>query len=210
MQLQVLAAEARALIEAKAKPKPVEPAAATLVREGDTWAFGFDGTTVRVRHAKGVADLAVLLARPGRDVHVRELAGVAGVVAGSASTEPALDEKAVRQYRQRLRDLEDDLDEAERYADTGRAERLAVERDALVDELTRAFGLAGRRRPVGSDPDERLRKAVSARVKATIDRIDAQHAVLGRHLRNSVRTGYWCIYEPERPVDWTVVTHQRT
>jgi hypothetical protein len=115
-----------------------------------------------------------------------------------------LDATATAQYRQRLRDLEDDLDEAERYGDAGRSARLATERDALVDELTKAFGLGRRARSAGGDPDERLRKAVSARVKSAIDRVERLHPALGRHLRNSVHTGFWCSYEPERPVRWSL------
>ncbi|MBW3575902.1 MAG: hypothetical protein KY450_13870 [Actinobacteria bacterium] len=140
-------------------------------------------------------------------MHVRALEGVDGVLA-PASTDAALDHRAVTQYRQRLRDLDEELDEAERHADSARAEQVAGERDALIEQLTTAFGLAGRPRTSGSDPDERLRKAVSARVKATIDRVEALHPVLGRHLRCSVRTGYWCSYEPEHPVEWTVVGHR--
>ena len=174
-----------------------------LARDGDTWAWTWDGATVRVKHAKGIADLALLLERTGREVHVRELEGTSAPSA-TGSPQAVLDEEAVQQYRQRLVDLEDDLDEAERHGDTGRAERLTVERDALVDELTKAFGLGGRARNVGSDPDERLRKAVSARVKASIDRLDELHPGLGRHLRASVRTGFWCAYQPERPTTWTV------
>jgi hypothetical protein len=158
---------------------------------------------VRVRHAKGVADLAVLLAQPGREVHVGTLAG-AGDVVRRSSTQAALDETAVAQYRQRLRDLEDDLDEADRHGDLARAERVAPERDALVDQLTKAFGLGGRARSAGSDPDERLRKAVSARVKATIDRLERLDPALGRHLRNSIRTGFWCSYQPERAISWEI------
>ena len=115
-----------------------------------------------------------------------------------------LDDTAVQQYRQRLVDLEEDLDEADRHGDTERAARLAVERDALVDELTKAFGLAARAAGSGSDPDERLRKAVSARVKASIDRLEGLHPALGRHLRASVRTGFCCAYAPERADRWTV------
>jgi hypothetical protein len=165
-----------------------------------TW----DGTTVHVRHAKGIADLARLLERPGREVHVRELEG-AGAPRVEASTQTVLDETAVQQYRQRLVDLEDDLDEADRHRNTARAERLTVERDALVDELTKAFGLTRQGRRLGSDPDERLRKAVSARVKASIERLEELHPDLGRHLRASVRTGFWCVYAPERALSWTVV-----
>ncbi len=180
---------------------------AALAREGDTWVFTFDGTTARIRHAKGVADLAVLLARPGHDVHVRELDG-AGHLRRSEGAEPSLDDIAVGQYRHRLRDLDDELDEASRHADSGRAEKLAVERDAIIEELSKAFGLGGRRRRVGPDPDERLRKAVQARVKATIERLDELHAPLARHLRSAVRTGFWCSYQPEPSVTWKVVANR--
>ncbi len=207
--LVALADEARALGGAGSAaptsataPAP-EPASATVARLGDTWAWSWAGTTVHVKHAKGVADLALLLDRGGREVHVRELEGVTDLPAGRAP-QPVLDETAVQQYRQRLADLEDDLDEADRHGDSGRAARLTEERDALVDELTRAFGLGGRVRRVGSDPDERLRKAVSARVKASIDRLDELHPALGRHLRASVRTGFWCSYQPEQPTSWAV------
>lgn len=201
----VLADELRAFTEGAPgdAASPSEPTGAVLARDGDTWVFTFDGTSARIRHAKGVADLAVLLARAGREVHVRELEGAVGLPR-SAAAGAALDDRAVAEYRQRLKDVEEALDEADRHADAGRAAVLAVERDALVAELTKAFGLGGRRRSVGPDPDERLRKAVSARVKATIDRLDDLHPHLARHLRRSVRTGFWCAYEPERPVTWDV------
>jgi hypothetical protein len=141
---------------------------------------------VRVRHAKGIADFAVLLARPGQEVHVRTLAGV-DEIGFAPSAQAALDETAVAQYRQRLRDLEDDLDEADRHGDLACAERLAAERDALVDQLTKAFGLGGRAPSAGSDPDERLRKAMSALVKASIDRLERLNPALGRH--SATRSG---------------------
>ena len=210
--LSYLAAEVRALVVAPREPAVAggaTPAATPgrLVREGDMWACTFGGTTVRLRHAKGVADLAVLLSHQGQPIHVRTLEGVDAAVA-PAATDVVLDDEAIARYRRRLRDLGEDLDEAERHADRGRAERLAAERDALVDQLTSAVGLGGRRRPQAGDPDERLRKAVSARIKASIDRLEDRHPALGRHLRHSVRTGYWCCYEPEVPIEWTVVANR--
>ena len=48
-------------------------------RDGDVWTVAFDGRTVPLRDAKGLRDLAVLLAAPGREVAATELvAGVAG------------------------------------------------------------------------------------------------------------------------------------
>lgn len=174
-----------------------------LTRVGDSWAFTWEGETIHVRHAKGVADLAVILERGGREVHVRELEGAAAA-GPSTSRQPALDDTAVQQYRQRLVDLEEDLDEADRHGDADRAARIAAERDALVEQLTAAFGLGGRARSAGSEPDERLRKAVSARVRASIDRIAVLHPSLGRHLGAAVSTGFWCSYRPENRTEWTV------
>lgn len=177
---------------------------ASLVEEGDAWAVTWDEKTVRVRDAKGVRDLSALLSRPGRETHVRQLDGVADE-AGRHSRQPMLDDTAVASYRERLRDLEDDLDEADSHGDVERAAMLAAERDAVVAQLARAFGIGGRERTMGPDIDERLRKAVSGRIKASIERIEQLHPALGRHLRNSVRTGTWCSYVPERPVEWKIV-----
>ena len=197
--------QAERLRPLQAPAAPVTGTAA-LVRDGDGWAFTYEGTTVRVRHAKGIADLALLLASGDREVHVRTLEGVDGLPVSTAH--PALDDQAVAAYRDRLRDLEGELDEADRHADLERAAKLAAERDALIDELTSNLGLGGRRRSAGSDPDDRLRKAVSARIKASIDRLEDIHPALGRHLRHSVRTGYNCAYVPERPVTWHVERHR--
>ena len=176
-----------------------------LVREGDTWAVTFGATTVRIKHAKGIADLATLLKHQGQEVHVRVLEGVDAVTVPGGG-DAVLDEVAVAQYRDRLQDLELELDEAGLHADLARAEKLAAERDALIDELTKAFGLGGRPRTAGSDPDDRLRKAVSARIKASIGRLDKLEPALGRHLDHSVRTGFRCVYDPEEPTVWRVDT----
>jgi hypothetical protein len=49
---------------------------------------------------------------------------------------------------------------------------------------------------------ERVRKAVTNRIRDAIERILKQHASLGRHLGNAVRTGFYCCYSPENPVEW--------
>jgi hypothetical protein len=195
--LTALAGEMRVLLDGAA----ADAGTPTLCRDGDTWAFTYAGTTSRLRHAKGIADLAALLAQPGREIHVRTLEGVSG--APVASDQSLLDDVAVAQYRDRLGELEAALETADRDGDLGRSTALGAERDALVEQLTAAFGLGAHRRGF-VDADERLRKAVSARVKASIDRIANGDPALGRHLRHSVRTGFFCVYEPEEPVRWEV------
>jgi hypothetical protein len=82
-------------------------------REGDTWTLAFGDLTVTLRDAKGLRDLAVLLATPGREVAATEL--VTGVASASAPSlaalgaDPVLDDRARAAYRVRLTQLDDEL-----------------------------------------------------------------------------------------------------
>lgn len=178
---------------------------AAIGRDGDDWVVTYGTGQVRLRHAKGLSDLAVLLARPGREVHVLDLVaaaeGRAASSPGAVGRDTVIDATARAAYEQRIRDLVEDIDEAQRDNDVARAERLEDELDALTAELTRSLGLGGRSRRTVDDA-ERARKAVNMRLRATIDRIDEQHPSLGHHLRHSVRTGIYCSYRPEQDVVW--------
>jgi tetratricopeptide (TPR) repeat protein len=177
--------------------------------EGQFWTLTYRGRTVRMRDAKGLHDIARLLARPGQEIHVLELAGVdadresAAIVRATRDTGELLDARARAEYRRRLGELEDELADAERCADIVRAEKAASERDFIAAELAAALGLDGRPRRAG-DPIERARKTVSARIRLTIGRIEGEHPELARHLANAVRTGTTCSYEPEHAMLWSV------
>jgi tetratricopeptide (TPR) repeat protein len=178
---------------------------AELWRDGDVWHIGYAGRSTIVKHAKGMVDLAALVAQPGREMHVTELEALPSEVARAATAsgrDDALDRQAIAAYRGRLEELEEDIAEADAANDLARAERARAERDFLVDELSASVGLGGRARTAGPDPVERLRKAVTARLRDAIRRIDAVHPPLGRHLTNSIRTGTYCSYQPEQPVVW--------
>ncbi len=177
-----------------------------LRREGEVWLVRFGGASARLRDRKGLRDLAVLLAHPGREVHVLDLAGPAGgapapITGGGIG--PALDATARRAYEDRLRELAGDIAEADAHADLARADRLRDEFELITAELTAALGLGGAPRQVG-DPAERARKAVRMRIADALARLEAELPALGRHLRASVRTGLFCSYEPETSPGWTV------
>ena len=176
-------------------------------RDGDTWTLAFGGRSVPLRDAKGLRDLAVLLAAPGREVAATELiAGVATAAAAGLATlgaDPVLDDRARAAYRTRLARLDEELAEADTHHDIERSARLAAERDALIDELTYAAGLGGRRRRMG-DVTERARTTVTARIRDAIGRIERVHPGLGRHLRASIVTGARCSYRPAVTVRWSI------
>jgi predicted ATPase len=195
---EVLAARGEQLVEAAPGSVPKAPARAALIRAGDGWNVSFAGRTVQVRHAKGLDDLAVLLARPAQNVHCLELIGGSDV---SGDAVPGLDDRARREYRTRIRDLQEEIDDARGANDPFRSERAEAELDALVQQLSASFGLSGRSRTTGSAV-ERARGAVTWRIRAAVKRLGEMHPELGRHLRNTVRTGTWCTYRPETAIVW--------
>jgi hypothetical protein len=165
------------------------------------WTITFEGVSCSLPDRKGLRDLARLVAEPGREIAAQDLmTGGATVIAGG--TGPVIDTQARDAYRRRLAEIEAELDEADGAGDRARSERLVAEQEALISELRVAFGLGGRARP-GGVPAERARTAVRSRIRDTLDRIETAHPVLGRHLRRSVRTGTYCVYQPDPPVDWT-------
>lgn len=172
--------------------------AAALVPEAGQWRLSFAGQTVRLPDLKGLHDIRRLLERPGTEVHCLDLAERGDEhFAGDA----ALDEPARRTLKARIRDLQEDLAEAEDRNDPLRAERLRGEIEELVDTLAKALGLGGRSRRLGSLA-ERARTTVTWRIRHALRKIEAAHPALGRHLANSLRTGTFCAYRPERSIAW--------
>ncbi|WP_329500061.1 ATP-binding protein [Kitasatospora herbaricolor] len=210
--------------EAGARPPPA--GGNVFRRAGEGWELRFAGRQAMLADSKGLHDLAVLLARPGRPVPALDLvtagagpAGARGAARGPLAdrgtipganpdglhppgdTGELIDATARQAYRTRLRELEQEETEADRDGDADRSARIAVERQALVGQLAAAYGLGGRPRRTGSAA-ERARTTVTARIRAALDRITRAHPPLGRHLANAVRTGTLCVYDPESPVGW--------
>ena len=184
--------------EAVARPVAQDPNVARFRREGAVWSLAFDGLSVQLTHQKGFSDLARLLDRPGVEVHCLELADRPAETTGTA---PQLDERARREIQARARELQHDIDQAEAAHDLAQAERAREELDQIVELLSGALGLGGRSRALGSAA-ERARSAVTWRIRSGVKKIAKAHPQLGRHLENAVRTGTFCIYQPERPVEW--------
>jgi tetratricopeptide (TPR) repeat protein len=203
---------AEAMTEARAGPNEFR-------RDGDVWTVAFAGRAVRLKDSKGLRDIAVLLRRPGTEVHCSELIAAAegtrarapsgrelaevGVSEGVAAGSEILDQQAKEAYRRRLVELREELEEAEDGGDPERASRALEEMDFLAGELAAAFGLGGRSRKAG-DPVERARKAVTERIRAAIGRAREAHPALGVHLRHSIHTGTFCSYRPEASIEWTL------
>lgn len=215
----LLREEAGAAAAPRSPPAPPPAAAPTAAgrastfrREGEYWTMEFDGRTCRMRDAKGLGYIALLLRHPGRQIHVSELVslGDGAMVAAPAvpdrdSTSPrrglgdggaVLDAQAKAEYRRRLAELEGELAEARAFHDQGRIDRAQHEIEAIGDELSAAVGLGGRDRRLGSDV-ERARVNVTRSIARAVEKIADNHPGLAQHLDRCLRTGSFCTYVPD-------------
>ncbi|WP_028922875.1 ATP-binding protein [Pseudonocardia acaciae] len=174
--------------------------------DGQVWTLRYGGHTVHMRDAKGLRDLHTLLGAPGTDIPAVVLLDPGDDTRHTRHTrrlgaDPVLDDQARAAYRDRLRRIDQELDDLLDRGDDHRAAALDQEREALLDELRRATGLAGRSRRLG-DETERARQAVTARIRDTLRRLRKLHPELADHLTESVSTGTHCRYHPPAPVTW--------
>jgi predicted ATPase len=176
---------------------------AMLRPENGTWHIEFDGAELHVPDLKGLWHLRWLLARPHQPVPALTLMGAKSDEAlPRADTGPVLDRQALRQYRQRLAELDDELDAAALRGDVERQAARSAERDALIAELKRATGLGGRPRRSGS-PAEKARLNVTRTIRHAIADLGTRAPQLAAHLDESITTGVSCCYAPRGDIAWT-------
>jgi tetratricopeptide (TPR) repeat protein len=201
---------------------------ASFRREGDYWTISFRGEVCRLKNAKGLHYLAQLLRHPGRDFHAIELVAegpdgdrpAAPGAAPQEMTQPQLerqgmhsgglgdageflDPQAKAEYKRRLRDLDQELEEARTSGNGDLASRIEEEIEFLARELAGAVGLSGRDRRAGS-PSERARLNVTRAVKVVLQKLDESSPSLSKHLAHAVKTGTFCSYAPDptSPIAW--------
>ncbi len=180
-----------------------------FVKEGDYWTIDFAGATARLKDQVGLNYVAELLHHPGEEFHATVLlasarghaAAPSGTPAGDAG--PLLDTRAKLAYRSRLRELREELEEANEFNDLERSSKIQAEIDALVKELSRAIGLGGRDRKAAS-VSERARVNVTRRIRIALRNIAKAIPKLGDHLNATVKTGTFISYNPDPriPIDW--------
>ena len=164
------------------------PQRAVLRREQDVWLLEYDGRSVCLHDAKGLHHLATLFERPGTPIASLALAGGREVHAA-----------ALGAYRAQARELRDELAEAQAFNDPERVSRAREQLEMIAADVEQADRST-------SAASERARINVTRAIKAAVRRIAEQEPGLGRVLRDTVRTGTSCRYEPDpgTPLTWQV------
>jgi tetratricopeptide (TPR) repeat protein len=221
--------EGRELLVDRPEGRTTEPPSGVVVgpsvfrREGEYWSMTYEGDVFRLKDSKGLRYIACLLRDPGREFHVIDLVSrTEGVDADTLSRRmpgrrraesglnvpggdagSVLDPQAKTEYRRRLAELEDELQEAEAWSDPERTALAKEERDFLTRELAGAMGLGGRDRKAASDA-EHARINVTKAIRSALTRIGKNSPALGLHLDRTIRTGAFCSYipDPRSAVPW--------
>ena len=171
-----------------------DAATVTCERAGRGWRLGLAGHSVQVENSIGMLHLAVLIGNPRQEITAADLAaGVAGMAGHDTAVQHVLDAEAIASYRSRLRRLDAELSKLTPGSDAGRA--ASSEREWLVAQIASAAGLGGRPRSF-PDARERARVSVGKAIRRALARVTEADAVIGEHLRQSVRTGTRCSYWP--------------
>ena len=169
-------------------------------RAGRKWRLTLRNRSVLVEDSIGMVHLAVLIANPRHEIQAADLvaglAGLSGTGADVATAQRVLDPEAIAEYRNRLRQLDTELNETGTgELEPGRTSQARAERDWLVAQLSSAAGFGGRSRAFPDQP-ERARVAVGKAIRRALARITDADAVIGEHLRQTVHTGVRCSYWP--------------
>ena len=168
-------------------------------KQADFWDLSYDGIGVQLAEVKGFYDLKKLLKHPGQPIHCAELMGTTI----NTSKQPVIDEKARQAYQEKIKNLQQQITQADQNNDLGVLSNLQEEYDKLLEHLSSSLGLSGKIRQAGN-PIEKARSAVTWRIRNAISKIEKAHPKLGKHLSHAINTGTFCSYDPEKQVEWTL------
>ncbi len=174
---------------------------------GEYWTIVYGGRSCSFKNLDGFGYLQRLLQYPGEEFHSLDLLRGPGEHQEFVPRRPSdlgavLDPRAKQDFKRRLDELREQLDELQEKGAAERAEEVQAEIEAISRELARALGLGGRDRRAGSEA-ERARINVTRAIRAAIQRIAEHHQALGELLEQSVRTGSYCRYQSNVPIEWS-------
>lgn len=191
--------------------------------QGENWILRFDGKSVFMKDRAGMDFIAYLLRHPRQAFSCTMLLTLTkgatppakayyskmndeelkeeGLHAAGAKAHELIDQEAMASIKTRLKECQEELEEAVNNNDIASETHYREEIRKLEDYLSASINLSGNPRK-SPDATEKTRKNVTIAITRSLNAIQKQHDSLGRHLRNSIRTGAYLIYSPEQLVDW--------
>jgi len=175
-----------------------------LRKRGEGWQLRFAGRETQwLRPAIGYSYLREILKFPHKRFKVSELLVA---VQGERAALPLgdsgdlLDAAAKRAYLQRLQELTADIEEAQENHDIGTLDRLQIERDQLLSQITQA-GFRTHATRCNSDLNS-VRNSVCNAIRRSLRAIEKYEPAAFDHLTKSIWLGFAVAYHPNEEIPW--------
>jgi hypothetical protein len=170
--------------------------------EGENYQIRYSGRQFTLSNSVGLWYLRELLTHPNHVFDPVELESARTGVRGrssNSSTGESFDAEAKREYARKLREIDEELEEATQFNDLASMERLQLEREKLIDHISKVTGKGGKAR-VTTDAS-RARKNIRQQVNRDIDRMSKFCPELAEHLRTAFQGESLC-YRPTQEPGW--------
>ncbi|MCB9848768.1 MAG: hypothetical protein H6814_10185 [Phycisphaeraceae bacterium] len=196
-------------------PRPSSGSQATVVvhksiehqyrfnRVGDMWELWFRGKQVWLSKNIGYLYIEQLIRFPNKPFSVSDL--LVQVYPEAIKIKPSkgeakVDRVAQLAYHARLKELEAELDDANRLFDLALVDRIEREKQQLI-QVIKETKFA--RRPKAEDRDQKLiRDRVCNAITRAIDHVSKYDSEAANHFRDAISKGSAVTYAPSRPVAW--------
>ncbi len=178
-----------------------------FINEGDTWRVRYQGIERTFKHKIGFSCVHFLLQRPREVIHVSDLYLTIKGKPSLSNSNPVshdddlstgfelnvdkLEDSYRNEIKQKAIEIEKEFQKAIDEGDYDRAEKLEDDRESIKKQLNISFREYGG--PMTQKPQKNVRKAITR----CYESIEKELSELASHLRNSIRTGYQCSYEPK-------------
>ena len=195
-------------------------------RKEDFWNIVFEGKSILMKNTMGLQYIAYLLQKPSVEFRVTTLQSAAkgshvdstasmyskmsteqlkqyglSISHGLGDAGAILDSQSISEYKKYHQRLVEELERAKGHGDPDQVALLKEQIDMISAQLKAARGLRGKARK-SKDDTEKVRKAVTNRIRDSLKKIKKKHRSLGVHLSKSIKTGTRCSYTPEKPIPW--------
>lgn len=173
---------------------------------GEYWDIVYDERSIHPKNSKGLEYIHYLLSNPEREIHVLQIVSVDENLSKglSKNTGTLLDNLATKQLKDQYENLEEELADKKIPKSDERIAGIKEEMEKITKILTAGLDKRGQPRKF-ADEAERTRKAVSKAIKESLVKIKDKkegNPALWNHFDNTLRTGTYCSYKPEHPMNW--------
>lgn len=186
-----------------------------------TWEVRFNGKSCpSLQHRVGFQYIRMLLASPRKEFSANEI-DYSGVPDTSEAVVPEVltkvdsfsgadvppDKTAIAEYKKRLPEIDEEIEEAIKNGDEERHKDLEYERDSLLEQVKEASTArirSARGLPEDGSIQKKSQDKVNSNIKNAIKYIDEHIPELGTHFEESIRRGAKNYYKPSDPTTWVV------